>query len=353
MPSSIEGNKRGITRRDFLVKGGAAVALTLLESARLTELSALESPSNPSIEQASLQQEINPFADETLFLNPYSQVANAVRALEAAGETAKAEELRAIADQPAATWFGDWNITIEQDVNELVSAAQEAEALPVMVLYNITNRDVGLYSAGGSETNEEYLRWIDGVADGVAGRKAVVIFEPDALGHLSTLDSDNDRTARVGLMKEAIDRLVQAGIHVYVDASQWVDSTVMAVRLMTVGVGEVGGPQVAINTSGLETLEDNLAYYHALRREIPSLRTVIDTSRNGNAVDKTNPEFWCNPPDAAIGLNPTTQPEEEGVDALLWIKAAGESDGICSTGEYPPAGVFDENLALNLIRNRN
>ena len=66
---------------------------------------------------------------------------------------------------------------------------------------------------------------------------------------------------------------------------------------------------------------------------------VIDTSRNGRGP-YTGPETpqWCNPPGRALGPSPRLNPGPAGIDAYLWIKDPGASDGACRGG--PAAGQF-------------
>jgi endoglucanase len=70
---------------------------------------------------------------------------------------------------------------------------------------------------------------------------------------------------------------------------------------------------------------------------------VIDTSRNGQgpwtppAGVYPDPEDWCNPPDRGLGLRPTTVTDDATIDAYLWIKVPGESDGRCFRGTGGPA----------------
>jgi endoglucanase len=66
---------------------------------------------------------------------------------------------------------------------------------------------------------------------------------------------------------------------------------------------------------------------------------VIDTSRNGNGP-YTGPDTpqWCNPPGRAPGPAPRVSPGPAGIDAYLWIKDPGVSDGPCNGG--PAAGQF-------------
>ncbi len=74
---------------------------------------------------------------------------------------------------------------------------------------------------------------------------------------------------------------------------------------------------------------------------VPTAHFVVDTSRNGlgpwnpkTAVHGDlfgpDPEDWCNPPDRGLGLRPTTATGDPLVDAYLWIKVPGESDGLCT-----------------------
>jgi endoglucanase len=69
---------------------------------------------------------------------------------------------------------------------------------------------------------------------------------------------------------------------------------------------------------------------------------VLDTSRNGRgpwtapAGKYTDPEVWCNPPQRGLGRTPTTATTNPVIDAYLWIKVPGESDGQCYRGTGGP-----------------
>ncbi|MDX3573351.1 MULTISPECIES: glycoside hydrolase family 6 protein [Streptomyces] len=96
---------------------------------------------------------------------------------------------------------------------------------------------------------------------------------------------------------------------------------------------------------------------------------VIDTSRNGLGAWTPepgkymgDPEIWCNAPGRGLGPRPTADTGAPLVDAYLWIKIPGESDGSCTrnTGgtidpEYgivdPPAGSWWPDQAHTLARN--
>ena len=94
---------------------------------------------------------------------------------------------------------------------------------PVLVAYNIPNRDCGLHSGGGSSDAAAYQRWIDALARGLGAGPAAVILEPDALA-ANCLDAVSQRE-RLALLNGAVERLTaQPGIAVYIDAGNptWV-----------------------------------------------------------------------------------------------------------------------------------
>ena len=79
----------------------------------------------------------------------------------------------------------------------------------------------------------------------------------------------------------------------------------------------------------------------------PTTRFVVDTSRNGvgpwdpSAWAFPDPQDWCNPPDRGLGLVPTADTGNDLVDAYLWVKIPGESDGECTRGLGPSGETVD------------
>jgi len=98
---------------------------------------------------------------------------------------------------------------------------------------------------------------------------------------------------------------------------------------------------------------------------------VIDTSRNGQgpwtppAHPAGDPQDWCNPPDRGLGLRPTANTGLTLIDAYLWVKIPGESDGQCNRWAPagspdpvrgimdPAAGQWFPDMALELVHNAN
>jgi endoglucanase len=135
-----------------------------------------------------------------------------------------------------------------------------------------------------------------------------------------------------------------AGALVYIDAghSAWLAATTAAQRLRDAGVDRATG--FALNTSNFQTTASSIAYGEAVSAGLDGKRFVIDTSRNGNGPTTDNQ--WCNPPGRALGANPTASTGHALVDAFLWIKRPGESDGTCNGG--PQAGSWWADYALGL-----
>jgi endoglucanase len=70
---------------------------------------------------------------------------------------------------------------------------------------------------------------------------------------------------------------------------------------------------------------------------------VVDTSRNGLGAWTPpagkytgDPQTWCNPPGRGIGARPTAATGVPLVDAYLYVKTVGESDGACTRGTAGP-----------------
>src|SRR5262249_61031377 len=57
---------------------------------------------------------------------------------------------------------------------------------------------------------------------------------------------------------------------------------------------------------------------------------VVDTSRNGRAGIRAPCGSWCNVKGAGLGERPVADPVA-GIDAYLWVKPPGESDGVADS----------------------
>lgn len=293
----------------------------------------------------------NPLLNAKLFVDPESLAmlqANRYRT----SNPAWAMILDRIAQQPQGLWMGEWNSNIFRAVEHFVARAKAEHAVPVMIAYNIPNRDCGLYSQGGLASGDAYRRWIRNVAAGIGSDAAVVILEPDALGHFQECLSEAQKQERMALLNDAVRVLRQnPNTAVYLDAGhpRWLPAEEMAERLLLAGVEHANG--FALNVSNYVGTEENLSYGHQLSELVGGKHFVIDTSRNGAGPyedARNEEESWCNPPGRKIGQAPTTNTGDPLCDGFLWLKRPGESDGECNGG--PKAGVFWLEQALQLAQ---
>ncbi len=357
--------------------------------------------------------------------------------LTASKDKADAALIKEMIQTPQAAWFTSGTPhQVQQSVKNVVSIAADKGTVPVLVAYNIPFRDCSQYSAGGAASKEAYEAWIDGFANGIGDREAVVILEPDGLGIIpwyTTINGDSEwcqpaeadpATAaadRFEMMNYAVDSLMaKPNVRVYLDGthSGWLGAGDAADRLVKAGVLKASG--FFLNVSNYE-LTDHLVkygtwissciafandpeeggwrlghydycasqYYPAnpndfstwglsdawyasnLGTAVPTAHFVIDTSRNGQGPwlpptdhPAGDAQVWCNPPDRGVGFLPTANTGFPLLDAYLWVKIPGASDGQCyrwGSGpedpvrmmEDPAAGAWFPEMALELVQNAN
>jgi endoglucanase len=287
-------------------------------------------------------QAANPVAGKRLYIDPNSTAKRQAETLRRS-RPQDAALLARIADQPVARWLGDWVSDIRREVDNAASTITGKGALPVFVAYNIPGRDCGSYSAGGSRGGDAYRKWIRSFAEGLRGRPAVVILEPDALPGMDCLNAAA-RQERLALMSEAVTVLKAQRASVYIDAghAKWKSPAEMATRLKQVNIAQADG--FALNVSNYIDNAANIAYGEKLSALVGGKHFIIDTSRNGLGTTAE----WCNPRGQALGVTPTTNTGHPLVDAFLWVKQPGESDGTCNGG--PRAGSWWNDIAIELSR---
>ncbi|MET8408108.1 glycoside hydrolase family 6 protein [Streptomyces sp. NPDC005195] len=284
------------------------------------------------------------------WVNPAGNAAEQVATYVKAGRKDDAEQIRKIAGRPTGEWIGPENP--EREARGFTQAAQRAGRAAVLVLYNIPHRDCGQFSQGGAADGDTYRAWIDGVARGIGDRPATVVLEPDAILHLvDQCTPAGLREERYFLLKEAVTKLKSLkNTKVYLDAGNagWGHPDQIFQPLERAGVDLADG--FAVNVSNFYSTRDSAAYGKRLSAKVGGKHFVIDTSRNGNGPYTAGQadENWCNPPGRALGESPTTKTADPLVDAYLWVKRPGESDGTCRGG--PKAGDWWPEYALELAK---
>ena len=252
-----------------------------------------------------------------------------------------------IFEHPVSFWYGERNgKTIEKLSDSLTRLfARTAPQLPVLVVYNLPNRDMGHYSKGGATSWSSYMRFLEDFTDGLGSNEVIIIYEPDALPH-STLMSDFEAEWRIKIMKKGLETLTRSNAHVYIDIghSNWLSPKEANDLLDKVSNDKVRG--FAVNVSNYRSTQESLEWGSKVCEHRPNDHFIIDTSRNGNGPHGNE---WCNPPGRSLGIPPTCDTGNEKCDAFLWIKIPGESDGKLNKG--PKAGKFWGEMAEELVTN--
>ncbi|MEV0739903.1 glycoside hydrolase family 6 protein [Streptomyces sp. NPDC050549] len=285
---------------------------------------------------------------EPFWTAPDSRAARQAATWREDGRTVDATLMDRIAARPEAEWLNGPDPG--PVVRARTTAAARAGRVAVLVAYYIPNRDCGQYSLGGAPTAAAYRTWIDEFATALGDRGAYVIVEPDAVAQVVAGCTRVVAADRYALLALAVDRLKrQPHTHVYLDAgnSGWIPEAWRLVDALKAS-GVAGADGVALNVSNFQTNKSSSAYGDQLSKDLAGKHYVIDTSRNGNGP-YSGPDAWCNPPGRALGTPPTTRTDNPLLDAYLWIKRPGESDGTCRGG--PAAGRWWPSYALELARN--
>lgn len=349
----------------------------------------------------------NPFAGARIYVNPdYTAALRAVaqRHPEAAPLVRKMEAL------PTAIWASSIHDTTS--VAHHLDAARRQQltgGLPVVTVftvYNLPGRDCSAASSAGEltpdaagEARYEH-QFIDPIAAAFRAhrdQRIAVVLEPDSLANLVT-NLDKPRCAAVADIYKrgvayAISTLSMPHVSIYLDAAHagwlgWPKNLVRAVPLFKEVLQMAGGAHrirgFALNVSNYDPVKvpeagprdphdapnDELSYADDLARGLEAAGVtgktfVIDTGRDGRADIRSVAGSWCNVKGAGLGERPRAAPAPL-VDAYLYIKVPGESDGTsdphaarfdptCASDDATPgapeAGLMFDAYLIELLRN--
>jgi cellulose 1,4-beta-cellobiosidase len=231
--------------------------------------------------------------------------------------------------------------------NLRVVAIIEIDSLPNLVT-NVTTRATGTPECDVMLQNRGY---VDGVGYALATLGAIPnVYNYVDAGHHGWLGWDTN-------LNPSIDMIATAAV-----ASGSVLANVHGFITNTANTSALQEPYITVDNTTRPSrwidwnqFNDELTYAQAFRRRAvevgfsPNIGMLIDTSRNGwgGAARPTGPSTaadldarmdasrvdrrihkgnWCNPAGAGLGERPRAAPAE-GIDAYVWIKPPGESDG--------------------------
>jgi endoglucanase len=282
-------------------------------------------------------------AESAFYVDPASSSARWVAANP--GDSRAAVIRDRIASVPQARWYTTTNTSsIRSEISSFVGAAASAGKIPILVVYNIPNRDCGGPSGGGAPSHAAYRAWVDEVAAGLAGRPATIVLEPDVLPLMTNCQNTDQQNQTKASMAYAGKKLKsgssRAKVYFDIGHNAWLSPAEAANRLR--------GADISNSADGIST---NVSNYHYTSTEVnfaknvlnavgdSRLKAVIDTSRNGNGAQGSE---WCDPPGRAIGTPSTVNTGDARIDAFLWVKLPGEADGcIAPAGQFVPQRAYE------------
>jgi cellulose 1,4-beta-cellobiosidase len=352
---------------------------------------------------------VNPFEGARIYGDPgFARMVTS-----AGGSPEESAALKKVAGFPTAVWLEDL-ATAAQTSRWLDDAARQQRAagqpvVPVFVIYNLPNRDcaaegsrgeLAVESGGEARYQKDFIDVIAAQFRAHPDQRIVAILEPDSLANLAT-NLDKPRCAASADVYHrgvayAIAKLSLPNVYIYVDAAHggwlgWGQNRPKIAAIFRNVLAAAGGPDrirgFALNISnynpsrdpngnrkdpGNEPPPDEVTYASDLSKALADVGIrnkgfVIDTARNGRAGLRTDPGNWCNVKGAGLGERPQVAPAPL-VDAYLWLKTPGESDGTsdpqqprydvnCSSDDAlpgaPQAGDLFKPYLLDLVKNAN
>ena len=296
-----------------------------------------------------------------------------------------ADVIRKVEQVPTALWL-DTIARVAELPGWLDQAKRQQErdgepVLSVFVLCDLPNRDCAANASSGElaveEGGEERYRkeFIDPIAAQFAAhpdQPIVAIVEPDSLANLTTNVAFPKCAASVEAYRHSIIYAIRQfqlpNVSIYLDAAHagWLGWDINRVKMALIFrklLQEAGGIHMirgfATNVSNYTHLSNRdgaaLALTNPCINELTYVKMLadtlsdhgikgkgflIDTSRNGKGGIRKSWGSWCNVKGAGLGERPRAEPIR-GIDAYLWIKPPGESDGVSD----PTQPRFDEMCA--------
>ncbi|KAG6044851.1 hypothetical protein E4U39_002946 [Claviceps sp. Clav50 group G5] len=277
------------------------------------------------------------------------------------------------------------------------------------VVYDLPDRDCAAAASSGEFTirNDgvaKYKNYIDTIRKIVLAYSDVrimLIIEPDSLSNMVTnlniAKCSRAKSAYLEGVNYALRQLNLPNVAMYLDAGHagwlgWPANQDSAARLFAKVYKDAGSPSSlrglvtnVANYNGWDTaspprytngnaIYDEKHYIHALsplleRHGWTGARFITDQGRAGRQpTGQTSWSHWCNAKGTGFGRRPSANTDDALLDAFVWVKPGGESDGTSKTSsrryDYhcgfedalkpaPEAGEWFHEHFVQLLRNAN
>jgi len=327
----------------------------------------------------------NPYTGYNIYLTPFYAAEVTAAANNITDATTKANAL-SVAQIPTFTWFDQ--VAKVPDLGTYLAAASaqgQASGTPMLVqiiVYDLPDRDCAAAASNGEFSiadngQANYFNYIDQIVAQIKpfpDVRVVAIIEPDSLANLVTNLSvekcANAQTTYLACVTYAIQQLNTLGnVYSYLDAGHagwlgWPANLSPAAQLFSSLYTSAGSP------SFVRGLATDVANYNALVAATPDPITqgnpnydeslyinalaplltssgfpahfIVDQGRSGVQNIRQQWGDWCNVKGAGFGTRPTTNTGFSAIDAIVWAKPGGESDGTSNSS----SPRFDYHCAL-------
>ncbi|KAF2176787.1 glycoside hydrolase family 6 protein [Zopfia rhizophila CBS 207.26] len=311
----------------------------------------------------------NPFAARSIYANKeYSK--EVISAAAAITDSALKAAATKVAQVGTFLWIDTRaRISVVEDNLKDVPCDQIA----ALVIYDLPGRDCAAKASNGELAAGDITTYKSGYIDPIVAifkkypnTAIALVIEPDSLPNLVTnadkqACKDSEKGYKEGVAY-ALKQLNLPNIAMYIDAGHggwlgWNDNLKPGANMLATVYKDAGSPKqvrgFATNVAGWNAwdlvpgefskttdaqwnkAQNEKEYVKLFSPELKSAgmpgQAIIDTGRN--AVQGLRKEWgnWCNVNGAGFGVRPTSQTGDSLVDAFVWVKPGGESDGTSDT----------------------
>ncbi|KNG50486.1 cellobiohydrolase-like protein II precursor [Stemphylium lycopersici] len=345
----------------------------------------------------------NPFASRSIYANKFysSEVVSAAAQMTDA----------ALAEKALKFLQADMDLS---DTREKISVVEDGikdvpcNQIAALVIYDLPGRDCAAKASNGElavgELNiykTEYIDPIVAIFKKYPNTAIALVIEPDSLPNLVTnIDLQTCKDSASGYREGvayALKQLNLPNVMMYIDAGHggwlgWNDNLKPGAKELSAVYKKAGSPKqvrgIATNVAGWNAwdlspgefssatdaqwnkAQNEKKYIELFSPELKSAgmpgQAIVDTGRNGVTGLRQEWGNWCNIDGAGFGRRPTSTTGSSLVDAFVWVKPGGESDGtsdtsadrydsFCGKSESfkpsPEAGQWNQEYFEMLVRN--
>ncbi|QRV95364.1 glycoside hydrolase family 6 protein [Ceratobasidium sp. AG-Ba] len=315
----------------------------------------------------------NPYAGKVFYANTVyrAKVQAEYNKLISEGNSALAAKVAKVGDISTGIWIADRASvssisTYLQDALNVQNQSGKKQVVP-LVVYDLPDRDcsggasAGEFSSanGGEAKYQEYIQAVYAQFKAFPSITLAVSLEPDSIGNMVSNQGIPFCATAAPVQKRGLAYAISVlgtlpNVNLYLDGAHatwlgWPDSLGPTAKVL----GDIYAAAKQLNPNAIvRGVGTDVSNYNGLDQEVtyhtdlaPYLTAVgypahfiVDQGRSGNQNITRSGEDWCNLKFAGLGPRPSANTPSSIVDAILWVKPPGESDGSSdpSSSRYNP-----------------